>query len=42
MIIRPLGGVIILMPPLSITESELTRLLGVTYEAIQTVTGEGR
>ena len=41
-IIRPLGGVIILMPPLSITESELTRLLGVTYEAIQAVTGEGR
>ncbi|MCE2486410.1 MAG: adenosylmethionine--8-amino-7-oxononanoate transaminase [Desulfurellaceae bacterium] len=41
-IIRPLGGVIILMPPLSITESELTRLLDVTYEAIQTVTGEGR
>ena len=41
-IIRPLGGVIILMPPLSITETELTRLLDVTYEAIQTVTGEGR
>ena len=41
-IIRPLGGVIILMPPLSITEPELTRLLGVTYEAIQAVTGEGR
>ena len=41
-IIRPLGGVIILMPPLSITESELTRLLDITYEAIQTVTAEGR
>ncbi len=37
-IIRPLGGVIILMPPLSITEDELTRLLGVTAEAIRTVT----
>lgn len=41
-IIRPLGGVIILMPPLSITESELTRLLDVTYEAIRTVTGQTR
>ena len=40
--IRPLGGVMILMPPLSITESELTRLLDVTYQAIETVTGQTR
>ena len=36
--IRPLGGVIILMPPLSISEEEMTLLLDVTYNAIQTVT----
>ncbi len=37
-LIRPLGGIIILMPPLSITQDELTRLLDVTGNAIQTVT----
>ena len=36
--IRPLGGVIILMPPLSIAEEEMTLLLDATYSAIQTVT----
>jgi adenosylmethionine-8-amino-7-oxononanoate aminotransferase len=36
--IRPLGGVIILMPPLSISEQEMTLLLDVTYNAIKTVT----
>ena len=38
-IIRPLGNVIILMPPLSITEEELNTLLDVTLHAIRTVTG---
>jgi len=38
-IIRPLGDVIILMPPLSITEEELNTLLDVTLHAIRTVTG---
>lgn len=34
-ILRPLGNVIVLMPPLSINEKELSRLLDVTYEAIR-------
>ena len=38
-IIRPLGDVIILMPPLSISESELKVLLDVTYDCIREVTG---
>ena len=33
-IIRPLGDVIVLMPPLSISEGELTRLVAITAEAI--------
>jgi adenosylmethionine-8-amino-7-oxononanoate aminotransferase len=37
--IRPLGDVIILMPPLSITEAELATLLDVVYDCIVTVTG---
>ena len=37
-IIRPLGNIIILMPPLSITEEELSTLLDVTLHAIRTVT----
>ena len=36
--IRPLGSIIILMPPLSITEEELSHLLDVVHTAIQTVT----
>jgi adenosylmethionine---8-amino-7-oxononanoate aminotransferase len=36
-IIRPLGDVIVLMPPLTISDQELTTLLDVTYEAIQVV-----
>lgn len=39
-IIRPLGGVIILMPPLSITEAELERLVRVTTESIQDALAE--
>lgn len=37
-VIRPLGDVIVLMPPLSISESELDTLLDVTFESIREVT----
>jgi adenosylmethionine-8-amino-7-oxononanoate aminotransferase len=33
-IIRPLGDVVVLMPPLSITDGEIDRLVAVTREAI--------
>ena len=36
--IRPLGDVIILMPPLSITDEELAALLEVVYDCIREVT----
>jgi adenosylmethionine-8-amino-7-oxononanoate aminotransferase len=36
--IRPLGDVIILMPPLSITDDELTALFDATYDCIRVVT----
>jgi len=39
--IRPLGDVIVLMPPLSITDGELSSLLDVVYDCIEAVTGEG-
>lgn len=38
-IIRPLGNVIVLMPPLSVSDSELKLLLKVTRESIIEVTG---
>jgi adenosylmethionine-8-amino-7-oxononanoate aminotransferase len=38
-IIRPLGDVVVLMPPLSIAESELRRLVEITGEAIAETTG---
>src|ERR1700712_922410 len=38
-IVRPLGDVIVLMPPLSISEDELRRLVGITAEAIAVTTG---
>jgi len=37
-ILRPLGNVIVLMPPLSITSREMQFLLKVTYDAIKKVT----
>jgi adenosylmethionine-8-amino-7-oxononanoate aminotransferase len=37
-IIRPLGDVIVLMPPLSISIDELDRLCDITYESIRVVT----
>jgi len=38
-ILRPLGNVIVLMPPLSITADEITELATVTWRAIKAVTG---
>ena len=38
--IRPLGDVIVLMPPLSITDNELTSLVDTVYESIVEVTGD--
>jgi adenosylmethionine-8-amino-7-oxononanoate aminotransferase len=40
--IRPLGDVIILMPPLTITDEELKTLLDVTYDCIRCVTEDER
>jgi adenosylmethionine---8-amino-7-oxononanoate aminotransferase len=37
--IRPLGDVIVMMPPLSITDGELTTLLDVVYDCTVKVTG---
>jgi adenosylmethionine-8-amino-7-oxononanoate aminotransferase len=36
-IVRPLGDTIVLMPPLSISEDELRRLVGITAEAIGSI-----
>ncbi len=41
-IIRPLGDVVVLMPPLSISEAELERLVEVVGEAIEAATGRQR
>jgi adenosylmethionine-8-amino-7-oxononanoate aminotransferase len=38
LIIRPLGDVIILMPPLSISKDELHRITEITFDAIKRVT----
>jgi adenosylmethionine---8-amino-7-oxononanoate aminotransferase len=37
-IIRPLGDVIVLMPPLSISEADLARLVAITASSIAEVT----
>jgi adenosylmethionine---8-amino-7-oxononanoate aminotransferase len=39
-IIRPLGDVIVLMPPLSIEPAELERLVAITHEAIEAATSQ--
>lgn len=41
-ILRPLGNVIVLMPPLSISRAELKSLLDATYESIAASTQESR
>jgi adenosylmethionine---8-amino-7-oxononanoate aminotransferase len=38
LIIRPLGNVVVLMPPLTISMKELKRMLEIVYRAIKTVT----
>jgi len=38
LIIRPLGDVIVLMPPLSITEDELKKVCDITLESIKAIT----
>ncbi|NOZ22979.1 MAG: adenosylmethionine--8-amino-7-oxononanoate transaminase [Planctomycetes bacterium] len=38
LILRPLGNVIVLMPPLCVTEEQLNRMLDVIHECITTVT----
>jgi adenosylmethionine-8-amino-7-oxononanoate aminotransferase len=38
-IIRPLGDVVVLMPPLAIAEADLERLAAITWEAISAATG---
>ncbi len=37
-VIRPLGDVVVLMPPLAISEGELTRLVAITADAIDAAT----
>jgi adenosylmethionine-8-amino-7-oxononanoate transaminase len=39
-ILRPLGPVIVLMPPLAMTERELNKLLDITYESIKEATND--
>jgi adenosylmethionine-8-amino-7-oxononanoate aminotransferase len=39
-LVRPLGDVVVLMPPLAISEDELARLVGITAEAIVEATAE--
>jgi adenosylmethionine---8-amino-7-oxononanoate aminotransferase len=41
-IVRPLGDVVVLMPPLAISEAELTRLVAITASAIEAATGGQR
>jgi adenosylmethionine---8-amino-7-oxononanoate aminotransferase len=38
-IVRPLGDVVVLMPPLAISETDLTRLVAITAESIVAATG---
>jgi adenosylmethionine-8-amino-7-oxononanoate aminotransferase len=38
-IVRPLGDVVVLMPPLSISERQLTRLVAITADAIKAASG---
>ena len=39
LILRPLGNVIVLMPPLTVTTRELTQMVAIVRESIGTVTG---
>jgi adenosylmethionine-8-amino-7-oxononanoate aminotransferase len=39
-ILRPLGNVVVLMPPLAMTDDELGRLAGIAHEAIDRATAK--
>ncbi len=39
LIIRPLGNVIVLMPPLAISVKELKRMMEIVYRSIRMITG---
>jgi adenosylmethionine-8-amino-7-oxononanoate aminotransferase len=39
-IVRPLGDVVVLMPPLSISKADLSRLVGIVAEAITAAMAE--
>jgi adenosylmethionine-8-amino-7-oxononanoate aminotransferase len=41
-IIRPLGDVVVLMPPLSISEGDLRRLVEITSESIRAACASSR
>jgi len=41
LILRPLGNVIVLMPPLGISLDELNEILSITYDSIKRVTEDG-
>ncbi len=41
LIIRPLGNVIVLMPPLSMTQDELSETVSITYQSIKKVMEDG-
>ncbi len=41
LIIRPLGDVVVLMPPLSVSLEELDAIVSITYKSIKKVTEEG-
>jgi adenosylmethionine-8-amino-7-oxononanoate aminotransferase len=41
LVIRPLGNVVVLIPPLSVSFSELQEILSITYESIEMVTEDG-
>lgn len=42
LIIRPLGNVIVLMPPLASTVEDIEAMLDITYRAIEMITGENK
>jgi adenosylmethionine-8-amino-7-oxononanoate aminotransferase len=39
-LIRPLGNTIVLMPPLSISQTEIDEMLDVTFDSIQSIVGD--
>ena len=39
-LIRPLGDVVVIMPPLSISLPELKKLVEIVHAAVRTVTGK--